>query len=457
MKKLVVFSILALSFISCGSKEREFDEFGIPYPDLTLNSFEERLSYSIGADMATNFKRLPEEMFEILNKRELEFGFLDGLKGTSGERNECDEMLRAAFGSQNGIDTSNNSMKEISNCYGFIFGDMTHSSLKGKDALEIILPEFAAKGFAHALFEVDTLIELDERNKMIADFNNDMNRKKSEKLIAEVSKFPNVIIDDAGYVFQEVKKGNGERIDPSNEYVMIYTMMSANRDTLMSTILDPNADDVSNALEIMGSDIVEGWRMATRYMEIDGEYIVYLPFDLAYGEQGLKNPYSPGFYIQPYSGLIISSRILQQGEKFGFVKNRGEKIITEAKSRPNTKVGASGWVLETITAGSGPKVKPGSDVKAHYVLIDSQGEVVENSYQGQMQGRPAPSFSLNGVISAWKEAVPEMQKGGRYRLFAPYSVAYGEQGNQRILPYETLTFEMEILEFGDPGSLTEQR
>jgi FKBP-type peptidyl-prolyl cis-trans isomerase len=456
MKKIMILAVVAIALISCGSKEREYDEFGNPYPDLVLNTFEERLSYSIGADMARNFKNMPEEMFELLSKKDLELGFLEGLLGKSGDRNECDGILRAAFGSPMGLDTTTNSMQEICNCYGFIFGDMTHSSLKSKDALDVIIPEVAAKGFAHALYDVDDLLEIEERNKMIADFNNDMNKKKSQNLIAEVSKFPNVKIDDAGYVLQEVRKGNGEAIDPGKEYLMIYTMMSANRDTLMSTILDPTAGDEANALEIMGSDIVEGWRMATRYMEVGGEYIVYLPFDLAYGEQGLRNPYSQGYYIQPYSGLIISSKIIAQGEKHGFIKARGEKILADAKKLPNVKVGSSGWVLETIAAGTGPKVKPGSDVTAHYVLIDSQGEIVENSYQAQMQGQPAPSFSLNGVIQAWKEAVPEMQKGGRYRLYVPYDAGYGAQGNQRIQPYETLTFEMEIKEFGEPGTLTGQ-
>jgi FKBP-type peptidyl-prolyl cis-trans isomerase len=85
--------------------------------------------------------------------------------------------------------------------------------------------------------------------------------------------------------------------------------------------------------------------------------------------------------------------------------------------------------------------------------MDSRGEVIENSYMGAMQGRPAPIFSLNGVIKGWQEGVTEMQKGGRYRLYLPYNLAYGENGNQGIPPYETLTFEMEILNFGEAGSL----
>jgi len=221
----------------------------------------------------------------------------------------------------------------------------------------------------------------------------------------------------------------------------------------MSTVSDPMADAESNSLEIAGADIVEGWKLATEHMKVGGKYSVYLPYELAYGEKGLPSPRGDGYYINPYTGLIISSQILAQQERNSFAIERGEKVIEIAKQKPNTKVGASGYVLETLEEGTGPKVKPGSDVQAHYILMDSRGEVIENSYMGAMQGRPAPIFSLNGVIKGWQEGVPEMKKGGRYRLYVPYNLAYGETGNQGIPPYETLTFEMEILNFGEAGSL----
>jgi FKBP-type peptidyl-prolyl cis-trans isomerase len=288
---------------------------------------------------------------------------------------------------------------------------------------------------------------------MIADFNNDMNKKKGEKMIANAKSLPNAIIGTSGYVLIEEAPGSGEAIDPSMEFQMIYTMMNANGDTLMSTVSDPSADPASNALEIAGSDIVEGWKMATEHMKVGGKYSVYLPYELAYGERGLPSPRGDGYYINPFTGLIISSQILAQQEKNSFAIQRGEKIINDAKLKPNTKVGASGYVLETLEAGTGPKVKPGSDVQAHYILMDSRGEVVENSYMGAMQGRPAPIFSLNNVIKGWQDGVTEMQKGGRYKLYLPYNIAYGENGNQGIPPYETLTFEMEIINFGESGSL----
>ncbi len=452
---------VVIFFAACDSKDgnRTQDEFGVPYPDVKLNEFNEKLSYGMGADIGANFNNMPKEMFETMNTVALESGFFSGLSGEESDRDDCQGILSSAFSSNAQIDTTQFSMESISDCYGFLFGDMLRKNLSGKDALESIDFEFARIGFAHALYEVDTLIPLDERSKMVADFNNDMAKQKGERLLNEVSQIEGVLSDEKGWVLKTIQPGNGEPVKSDYEYNILYTLMNANRDTIVSTFIDAEMSDEANAQIINTDDIVipNGWTLAASSMEVNGEYELFLPYDLAYGERGLMNQNSTSYIIQPYSAVIISSRVLEQNEMHAFAKSRGAKIIEEAKKNPNTIVGKSGYVLETLREGEGDKVTPGSDVQAHYILTNSSGDIVENSYDGAAQGRPAPAFSLNGVIQGWQDAVPQMRKGGKYRLYLPYDIAYGERGNQGISPYETLTFEMEILDFGKPGSLVQQR
>ena len=451
LKHFALFALLIVLTLSC-EDSREMDENGNPYPDMQLTTFEERLSYGLGADWGASLQSIPEEMYNLFNRLELENGFVSGLNHTVEDRPECDSILQNAL-SSGMIDTTTADMYSVSNCYGFILGDLMRKSLESKDALSVVDLDIAKKGFAHSLYQIDTLIDLQERGKMIADFYNDMNKKKSEALMEKAKSFENAIIGPSGYVLIQEKEGTGEQVNPEMEYLMVFTMINANGDTLMSTISDLEADNSTNALDIKGSDVVDGWKMATSNMKLGGKYTVYLPYDLAYGENGLPNPRGNGYYIEPFSALIISSEVLDQQPPNTFAIERGEKIIAEAKAKSNVFVGKSGFVLETIKEGTGPKIKPGSDVQAQYVLINSRGEQLENSYMASMQGRPAPAFSLNGVIQGWQEGVPEMKKGGKYRLYVPYNLAYGETGNQGIPPYETLTFEMEILEVGEPGTL----
>ena len=48
-----------------------------------------------------------------------------------------------------------------------------------------------------------------------------------------------------------------------------------------------------------------------------------------------------------------------------------------------------------------------------------------------------------------------MREGGRYRLVLPYDLGYGENGNRGIQPYETLSFEIEVIKSGAPGTLVQ--
>lgn len=453
MKKLF-FIPLAAIFVGCSSPSPKSAS------EIDMDDFKQRISYALGADMGGNMKNVPEEIFNELNKDAMGDGFLELLEKDKEKTNDCQSILESAMSNPSGIDTSEYSMKEISHCYGSIFGEMLRNSLVSKDAMNEINPDVAKIGFSNALEESDTLIEIQERQQMIMNFNNDLNNFAGEEFMNKMAKKHKHDVKEGGYILLENEEGTDTPIDLSNEYNILYTMTNIGGDTIISTIKDPSLSDEENAQIVNVDDIVfpEAWKKASEFMTVGGDYTIYTSHDLAYGEDGLQAPNSPNYVIQPFAAVIIHSKVLSQGERFSAVKERSQKVLEKAKNNPKAKEYPSGFVLVTLEEGDGPKVTEGADVQAHYILSNSNGEVIENSFMSSAQNnQPAPSFSLNSVVRGWQLGIPEMRKGGRYRLILPYDLAYGEQGNQGIQPYETLTFEIEVIDFGEEGTLVKPR
>ena len=121
----------------------------------------------------------------------------------------------------------------------------------------------------------------------------------------------------------------------------------------------------------------------------------------------------------------------------------GEDFLTTNKTAEGVQTTESGLQYKVITAGTGETPKSTDTVVTHYkgTLID--GTEFDSSYK---RGQPA-TFPVTGVIKGWTEALQKMKVGGKWQLFIPSALAYGERGaGQNIGPNSVLIFELELLE-----------
>lgn len=127
-----------------------------------------------------------------------------------------------------------------------------------------------------------------------------------------------------------------------------------------------------------------------------------------------------------------------QGEKN---KKEGAAFLTENKKKPGVKVLPSGLQYKVITEGKGKSPKATDTVSVQYkgTLVD--GTEFDSSYK---RGQPA-TFPVNGVIKGWTEALQLMKEGGKWMLYLPAELAYGENGTGPIGPNAVLTFEVELI------------
>lgn len=147
--------------------------------------------------------------------------------------------------------------------------------------------------------------------------------------------------------------------------------------------------------------------------------------------------------VQEANGFVQQHMQKKQEAQFADAKQAGEKFLKENAQREEVNVLPSGLQYEVLEPGSGEKPSADSKVKVHYhgTLID--GTVFDSSVE---RGEPA-TFGVNQVISGWTEALQLMPEGAKWKLYIPSDLAYGARGaGQKIGPYSTLIFEVELLE-----------
>ena len=76
--------------------------------------------------------------------------------------------------------------------------------------------------------------------------------------------------------------------------------------------------------------------------------------------------------------------------------------------------------VQTVQAGSGPMIKLEDGV-----LIEYEGRLADGTVFDSSAGRGPTPMIAGQVIPGFAEALTKMQKGGRYRIKIPASLAYG--------------------------------
>lgn len=116
-------------------------------------------------------------------------------------------------------------------------------------------------------------------------------------------------------------------------------------------------------------------------------------------------------------------------------------FLDKAKALADTRTIDGGIVIETIQEGKNGSPVITDEVVAHYILTNTKGDTMESSFD---RNEPL-TIGLQSVISGWTMAFPQLKKGGKYRLYIPSELAYGNGA---------LCFYVELINFGPVGTTT---
>lgn len=135
---------------------------------------------------------------------------------------------------------------------------------------------------------------------------------------------------------------------------------------------------------------------------------------------------------------------LSQLEKY---RGEGRDFLAANGKKEGVVTLPSGLQYRVLQEGIGPRPTLSNTVTVHYRGTQIDGSEFDSSYR---RNEPA-TFPLTNVIPGWQEALQLMREGGRWQLFIPADLAFGERGP---LAERVVIYEIELLRVNPqlPGS-----
>ena len=126
----------------------------------------------------------------------------------------------------------------------------------------------------------------------------DKYKKESDKFLQENSKKPGVVTLPSGLQYKVITSGNGKKPVLTDKVVAHYR----------GTLVDGKEFDSSikrgQPAEFQVSGVIKGWSEALQLMKVGDKWNLYIPSDLAYGDQGA------GGIIPPGAALVFEVELL---------------------------------------------------------------------------------------------------------------------------------------------------
>lgn len=276
-KWLIIIAPLALIF-ACGDNT-EVEE------SLELEDFSDRMGYVLGSLNAESIMQSGDKMND-LNKEMLIEGFNENFN--EKDCKDCDEVIKQLFGPYfQDFDTA--FVDAGSKCLGRKTGSIFYSDMLRMGGLERIDIDMVKIGFKHGVNASDTLIDEATKRTMIQDFIADLNVLNGDKMLEKAKSIDGAEVFENGIVMLTIEEGNGSYPGPTDDVEVEYILTSSLGDTIQSSYemkkMSGSTDPV--ALSLNGG-VIPGWSYALPKMKQGGKYRIYVPWGLAYGEQGGK-------------------------------------------------------------------------------------------------------------------------------------------------------------------------
>ncbi len=318
MKRIIgIVSLAALVASSCGKGKQTMAE---GFDGVKTQS--DSVSYFIGWDIAQNFKM--NNIDRLFVASAFDKGIEDGFAGADLllEKSLGNDLIMSSIGELR-ADTSKFTFKPASiaeftslstknDSISYFLGSDIASGLSGNGFDKYFSEASFYKGIEDGFTGSDTLLTKADGEKvamaiMEAEKDNIMAAQKAkfkdkitegETFLAEKTAQEDVITLPSGLRYKIIKEGKGAKPAATDVVSTHY------HGTLLDGTVFDSSVDRGEPTEFPVNRVIPGWTEALQLMPVGSKWELYIPYNLAYGEQGTRG-------IDPYSTLVFEVELLK--------------------------------------------------------------------------------------------------------------------------------------------------
>ena len=125
-------------------------------------------------------------------------------------------------------------------------------------------------------------------------------------------------------------------------------------------------------------------------------------------------------------------------------RKTGEDFLAKNRKKEGVVETDSGLQYLVIEDGNGEKPDLNAIITVHQRCQLVNGTMIEDTYK---ENKPS-EVKMSELIEGYQEAIQQMKKGSRYKLFISSELAWGKNGTgNKIPPFSVLIFDVKLIDF----------
>ena len=208
---------------------------------------------------------------------------------------------------------------------------------------------------------------------------------------------------------------------------------------------------------VIKTNIDSLFKTGTRPADLKGKYQTYIVkvekvIQKGHLDEKVFEGRVQDYYTKAMADIKKKLQAAEPGKIKKYIADNNLKVITTA----------DGLNYQVTKMGTGEKPAAGDTVAVYYAGRFVNGKVFDTNIKEEAKKANIPSNPMNpykpmrfplgvqGMIKGWNEVLLLLPKGSKVTFVLPSSLAYGDNGYQRIGPFTPLVFDLELVDVIHP-------